>query len=55
MNRDMSKWTDKTKPAPWFKEMTVEQRQQYGRKKFMETDSRKIARALNTLTNKTVA
>jgi hypothetical protein len=35
IQRDMSKWIDKTKPAPWFTAMTVEERQQYGREKFM--------------------
>ncbi len=44
MERDMSKWTDKTKPAPWFMEMTVEQRQQYGREKFMEMSGSKTVR-----------
>lgn len=44
MERDMSKWIDKTKPAPWFTAMTVEQRQQYGREKFMEMSSTKAVR-----------
>ena len=35
MKRDMSKWTDKTKPAPWITAMTVDERKQYGLEKFM--------------------
>lgn len=52
MERDMSKWIDRTKPAPWFTEMTVEQRQEYGRAKFMDMSSDKAvsdfhAKAMN--------
>ena len=44
IERDMSKWIDKTKPAPWFTAMTVEERQQYGREKFMAMSETKAVR-----------
>jgi hypothetical protein len=44
IERDMSKWINKTKPAPWFTAMTVEERQQYGREKFMAMCETKAVR-----------
>ena len=44
MIRDINAWTDKTKPAPWVIAMTVEERQQYGREKFMAMSETKTVR-----------
>lgn len=48
LKRDMTRWTDMTKPAPWFTDMTVDQRQQYGREKFMNLS----LEAINTIKDK---